>query len=119
MPKKSFRSQVKGADRLFGANDSVDDAQDVQATRDAQDVQAMRDVQDAQSVQATRDVQDAQSVQATRAARTERLSLRLDSSIKEYISEAAWRQRMSVTEYICSLVRADMKAKQLEEGEPE
>ena len=107
MPKKSFRSQVKGADRLFGANDSVDDAQDVQATRDAQDVQAMRDVQ------------DAQSVQATRAARTERLSLRLDSSIKEYISEAAWRQRMSVTEYICSLVRADMKAKQLEEGEPE
>ena len=63
------------------------------------------DVQDAQS---TVDVQDVKGVQY------ERLNLRIPAYIKEYLYEAAFREStakksVSVTEYLCELVRADME----------
>jgi len=32
--------------------------------------------------------------------------------LKDYITETAWQQRMSITEYLSSLIRSDMNAKQ-------
>ena len=65
-------------------------------------------VQDVQDVQNTVDVQDVKSVQY------ERLNLRIPADIKEYLYEAAFREStakksVSVTEYLCELVRADME----------
>ncbi len=65
-------------------------------------------VQDVQDVQNTVDVQDVKSVQY------ERLNLRIPADIKEYLYEAAFREStakksVSVTEYLCALVRADME----------
>ncbi len=39
----------------------------------------------------------------------ERLNLKLPAQVKEYLKEAAWRNRMSLTEYLVNLVKADMK----------
>ena len=65
-------------------------------------------VQDVQDAQNTVDVQDVKSVQY------ERLNLRIPADIKEYLYEAAFREStakksVSVTEYLCELVRADME----------
>ena len=65
-------------------------------------------VQDVQDVHNTVDVQDVKSVQY------ERLNLRIPADIKEYLYEAAFREStakksVSVTEYLCELVRADME----------
>ena len=65
-------------------------------------------VPDVQDVQNTVDVQDVKGVQY------ERLNLRIPAYIKEYLYEAAFREStakksVSVTEYLCELVRADME----------
>lgn len=65
-------------------------------------------VPDVQDVQNTIDVQDVKGVQY------ERLNLRIPAYIKEYLYEAAFREStakksVSVTEYLCELVRADME----------
>lgn len=38
----------------------------------------------------------------------ERLNLILPIEIKEYLKEAAWRNRKSVTQYLVMLIEADM-----------
>ena len=65
-------------------------------------------VPDVQAVQDTVDVQDVKGVQY------ERLNLRIPAYIKEYLYEAAFREStakksVSVTEYLCELVRTDME----------
>jgi predicted HicB family RNase H-like nuclease len=91
MAKKNFRNQIKGADKLFSAND---DTQSTQVANAAQSTQIATD---------TRDVN---------AVRTERLSMRVPPEIKDYITEEAWKQRVSATEYICMLVRKEMENKE-------
>lgn len=38
-----------------------------------------------------------------------RYNLNLDRDLKEYLHEAAWKNRTSITQYINDLIRADMK----------
>ena len=38
-----------------------------------------------------------------------RYNLNLDRDLKEYLHEAAWKKRTSITQYINDLIRADMK----------
>lgn len=38
-----------------------------------------------------------------------RYSLNLDRDLKDYLHEAAWRKRTSITQYINDLIRADMQ----------
>jgi predicted HicB family RNase H-like nuclease len=89
MTKRSFKDSIKGADRLFSANDN----DDTHATQDTRAVHAIRDTQD---------------VQATPAVQA-RLSMRIDAELKDYLADAAWKKHMSITEYICTLIREDMK----------
>ena len=71
--------------------------------------------QGAQTVQHVSDVQDAHDVQALQyAPPLERLNLRIPADIKEYLQAAAYRESspkktVSLTEYLCKLVRADME----------
>ena len=41
------------------------------------------------------------------AGRVERINMRVDASMKQYLQDRAWELRMSVTEYICALIQAD------------
>lgn len=38
-----------------------------------------------------------------------RYNLNLDRDLKEYLHEAAWKNRTSITQYINDLIRADME----------
>lgn len=66
-------------------------------------------------VQHTQDVQSVQDTQnAKDAPRLERLNLKIPADIKEYLQAAAYRASspkkiVSLTEYLCDLVRADME----------
>ena len=80
MSKKSFKATVQGADRLFSINDST------------------------QGAQTTHEVQNTQDTTATA---TQRINIRIDPELKNYASDAAWKNRMTVTEYICHLIKKD------------
>ena len=76
---------------------------------------ATGNVQDAQNVPDVKDVQDVQNVKAVKdAPRLERLNLKIPADIKEYLTVAAAKasierkRNISLTEYLCDLVRADM-----------
>jgi len=98
MPKKNFKSQVQGADKLFSANDGIPRARDVQ---DVSDVSDALDVLDASDVQ---DVRDA-------PASMVRLTLRIDKASEDYLREAAWQKRVSITDYIRGLITADKEGR--------
>ena len=72
--------------------------------------QAVTDVQNVQDVQ---NVLNAQDVKADKIP-MERLNLKIPREIKEYLQAAAYRvssprKIVSLTEYLCDLVRADME----------
>lgn len=76
---------------------------------------ASGNVQDVQNTQDAKDVQDVQNVKAVKdAPRLERLNLKIPAEIKEYLTVAAAKasierkRNISLTEYLCDLVRADM-----------
>lgn len=66
-------------------------------------------------VQHAQDVQSVQDAHSTKdAPRLERLNLKIPADIKEYLQAAAYRASspkkiVSLTEYLCDLVRADME----------
>ena len=77
---------------------------------------ASGNMQDVQNTQDAKDVQDVQDVRNTKAApRLERLNLKIPADIKEYLTVAAAKasierkRNISLTEYLCDLVRADME----------
>ena len=69
------------------------------------------------NAQAVTDVQDVQDVKAVKADKIpmERLNLKIPAEIKEYLTVAAakasieQKRNISLTEYLCDLVRADME----------
>jgi hypothetical protein len=68
-----------------------------------------------QNVENAQDVQNTQDTKAVKhAPRMERLNLKIPADIKEYLQAAAYRESspkktVSLTEYLCNLVRADME----------
>lgn len=95
MAKKSMKAAATAGTSVFDAI--------------AQGAQYAQDVQDAQSVEAV------QSVKKKKAApRMERLNLKIPAEVKEYLQAAAYRESsakhiVSLTEYLCNLVYADME----------
>ena len=76
---------------------------------------ASGNAQGAQNTQNAKDVQDVQDVKAVKdAPRLERLNLKIPAEIKEYLTVAAAKasierkRNISLTEYLCDLVRTDM-----------
>lgn len=98
MPKKSMKKAAAAGTSVF----------DTIATGGAQ---YARDVQ---SVQDVKDAKDAKGANKEKAP-MERLNLKIPTDIKEYLSIAAakesieQRRNVSLTEYLCALVRADME----------
>ena len=95
MPKKSMKEAAAAGTSVF----------DTIATGGAQytrDVQIVQDVKDAKGANKEK-------------APMERLNLKIPTDIKEYLSIAAakesieQRRNVSLTEYLCALVRADME----------
>ena len=100
MARKSMKAAAAAGTSVFDQIASGN----VQTAQDAQDV---TDVKDVQHVQAVKDTKD--------APRMERLNLKIPAEIKEYLNVAAakasieQRRNVSLTEYLCELVRADME----------
>lgn len=123
MTRKSMRAAAAAGTSVFDqiASGNVQTAQDVQNTQTAKDAQSVQNVENAKNVkgtknvQDTKDVQSAQSVQsAADAPRMERLNLKIPTELKEYLTIAAAkasierRRTVSLTQYLCDLVAADM-----------
>ena len=95
MAKKSMKAAATAGTSVF---DTI-----------AQGAQYAQDVQDTQSVEAVQPVKE-----KTAAPRMERLNLKIPAEVKEYLQAAAYRESsakhfVSLTEYLCNLVYADME----------
>ena len=104
MAKKDMKAAAAAGTSVFDqiARGNTQHAQNV---TDAQDVQNAKDVKPAK---ATKDAEKADKVQL------ERLNLKIPADIKAYLQAAAYRESsptktVSLTEYLCELVRADME----------
>lgn len=101
MAKKSMKAAATAGTSVFD--------QLVQGVQDAENVTDVQDVQNVQSVPAARPGRPAKTTQPL-----ERLNLKIPADIKEYLQAAAYRESspkktVSLTEYLCDLVRADME----------
>ena len=102
MPKKSLR---EGASASANALDIIIRGPQAYQPQDAQDT---RDSQD------TQHVKRAQGRPRTQDVPMERLNLKIPAEIKAYLQAAAYRESspthtVSLTEYLCSIIRADME----------
>lgn len=120
MAKKNLKEAAAAGTSVY---DTI--AQGAQYVPAAPAVPAVKDVQDVQDVQKTPDVQavpDAQPVKKKdpRGRKPseiphERLTLKIPTEIKKYLQEAAAvetgkrRKLVTLTDYLCELVRADME----------
>ena len=110
MAKKSMKEAAAAGTSVF---DTI--AQGAQYTRD---VPAVQDVQNVQPAKPAKRVNDTPAAPQGRPAKydspTERLNLRIPTDIKEYLYAAAYRESspkktVSVTEYLCQIIREDME----------
>jgi hypothetical protein len=93
MPK-SFKSNIKGADKLFSANDT--------------DISDISSIQDISSTSNTQNISDIPSIQKTEKKKEfYHFLLKMSIELKEFVTEASWRNRMTVTDYLNSLIIAD------------
>lgn len=104
MAKKSMRDAAAAGTSVF----------DQIANGNAQNAPDVSDVQDVQDVQTVQGVKDAQKAEKADKIQLERLNLRIPADIKAYLMAAAYRESsptktVSLTEYLCELVRADME----------
>lgn len=87
MAKKSFKQDIAtGADRFFSVHDQPADIQDTLDTRDIQDTSNTPRTQD------------------TPAEKPYRINLKLDPGLKDFLADAAWRQRTSVTALLNQII---------------
>ena len=104
MAKKSMKAAATAGTSVF---DPL-----VQGAQGAQDAENVTDVQDVQNVQTVPATRPGRPVKTTQPL--ERLNLKIPADIKEYLQAAAYRESspkktVSLTEYLCELVRADME----------
>ena len=99
MTKKSMKAAAAAGTSVF----------DQIASGNVQDTQ---DVKDVQNVQNAKDTKKGRPPKNTEPM--ERLNLKIPAELKEYLQAAAYRESspkrtVSLTEYLCSLIRADME----------
>ena len=98
MAKKSMKAAATAGTSVF----------DQIASGNVQSAENVTDAQDAQNVKDVKDVNK-------KGEPLERLNLKIPAEIKEYLTVAAakasiaQRRNISLTEYLCELVRADME----------
>lgn len=100
MPKKSMKAAATAGTSVF----------DQIASGNVQHTQDVKDVQDVKNVQNAKDAKNTNKEGVELA----RLNLKIPAELKEYLTVAAakasieQRRNISLTEYLCDLVRADM-----------
>lgn len=97
MSKKSFKGT--GADLFLSVNDAP--------TADTQDTLDTTDIKDTRSTQDTSDSLYTLDTQIKKDKEYYRFNLKLDSELKDYIQEAAWLSRMTISEYFNHLIKTD------------
>lgn len=102
MAKKSFKNS---------ARESVASAFFGEATEDTQNTENTGNTKDTQNTKNIKNTQD------TKGAKKEklppyRINLKLKGEYKDYLSDAAWENRTSITQYLNDLIEKDMKEKE-------
>jgi len=89
---------------------SIQDSHDI---GDVHDVSRIHDVPNAHSVDTAHSGQTVSDVQAEKLppVKYAHINLRVTQEAKDFLSDESWRSRMNVTQYINSLIEADMAAK--------
>lgn len=100
MPKKSMKAAATAGTSVF----------DQIASGNIQHTENTIDAQNATNVQYVQNAKDVNK----KGEPLERLNLKIPAEIKEYLQAAAYRESspkktVSLTEYLCDLVRADME----------
>ena len=103
MPQKSLKEAAQAGTSVFDTI-AAGGAQYVQDVQNAQDAKGAADAKEAS--QRGRPKKNTQEM--------ERLSLKIPTEIKDYLQAAAYRESspkhmVSLTEYLCELVRRDME----------
>ena len=103
MPKKSLKDAAQAGTSVFDtiATGGAQYVQDAQSAQNAQDAASAKEMP-----QRGRPKKNTQEM--------ERLSLKIPTEIKDYLQAAAYRESspkhmVSLTEYLCDLVRRDME----------
>ena len=115
MAKKSFKGISPDNPALAYMSDTGynDDIQDVQRKDDIQHIDgkdSVYAVRDKDAVQRIDDIQDVQP--ADKPAKYCNINLRLRKDLKDYLGDASWRTRTTMTQYISDLIEADMNKTQ-------
>lgn len=116
MAKKSMKEVATAGTSVFEqlTNNSASygkDANDVQYVQDAKDTS---DTKDIKTVKSAKDVKNTKATKKPQI-KWERLNLRIPADVKEHLTVAAAKasierkKPVSLTEYLCELVRADME----------
>lgn len=87
------------------------DGQDGQDGLNGYDGQDGRDSQDRLDDYNGQDGQDVQHGQQTDKTPKCHINLRVTQELKDYLTEASWRERKNITQYLTDLIESDMKAK--------
>lgn len=130
MAKKSIKEAAAAGTSVFDqiARGNTTGAQEIQITGSAKQepqkvnlyIQEAQDTQDTQGVKAVLYTQDTQDTKSTLDVNKEgvplaRLNLKIPAELKEYLTVAAakasikQRRNISLTEYLCQVVREDME----------
>lgn len=112
MPKRSIKEAAMKGASVF---DTIARGQDALDTQDTQDIPTAQNVKDVQIVRSAKNTQDVRNTQKVLdKPQLERLNLKIPADLKAYLQAAAYRESspthtVSLTEYLCNLVRADME----------
>jgi len=97
MSKKSFKDNAANINRFFSENDT----QTADSTPNTLDTSRTYSTQNTADTSCTYDTQ----------AKPYRINLKLRPQFKNYLDDAAWKARKSITEYLNDLIQADIDSK--------
>ncbi len=113
MSKKTFKDNTANIDKFFSVRDF-----EPQKQRDLLSVIDMQGTSDTRDTQNTTDINDTSCVQDTNKSSSAyyRINLKLNPGFKDYLKQASWEQKMSITEYINELIKTDMSSRLKQTG---
>ena len=91
MPKKTFKENTEHLDRFFSGDDE----------------------NETYETQSTRITQNTQTKRAAQPTEYYRLNLKLKKEYRDYLDNASWAARKSITQYLNDLIEADKAIKNM------
>ena len=100
MPKKNFKENISHLDRFFSESDETHRTHNTDSTHETYNTDKTHEAQSEQNFSITQP-------QNPPEQKYYRLNLKLKAEHKEYLAEASWKARKSITEYINDLIETD------------